>query len=393
MVSGHLRSRPDVVPYGIVKRRFLARAILVCALGLPLLGVAIVAMDRVSPAAPDPVLVPAAAPAELGVSASTQPYGPPPPLFDVQQVHDASVRPHLIALAERNEAAAKRARDAVGAHFDQARAGAPDFARSIVGPLDSVKTIYLMGKGVALRKWYRDRRIDKVRDHVAWNYKRHVTSGPHIEAVVRAALANFEADLRANRNAALQSINRDIAADELPVVIVIDEEKLAARCDAEVNAAVATLMAQGVARDAAVQSLGTVMATEGLSMAATHLVGRVVVVRLAALPLSAVVGGTGTGATVGSAVPGLGTAIGATTGLLVGLAVDSYLSRRQVADVTRSVHEVLYTTQRALLLGHNGAAGLNRVFDDALATQQKAMDRIITEELTARAAPGEGGGL
>jgi hypothetical protein len=373
-----------------VNRRFLARLLLGVSLGVPLAGAAVIALDRLAPPA-TPAPTTTTPPATLGVTAATQPAPeallPPPPRFNVDQVRDASVRPHLDALAQRNGAARDRARAAVGAHFDQARAGADDFARAIVGPFDSMKTIYLMGKGVVARRKYRDPRIDKVRDHVAWNYQKHVTSGPQIEAAIRFALANFEADLRANRNVALQSINRDLAAEQLPVVVVIDEEKLAERCDAEVRAAVAHLMAEGVARDQAVRSVATVVATEGLSMAAAHLVGRVVVVRLAAIPVSAAVGGTGAGATVGSAVPGLGTAIGATTGLLVGLAVDSYLSREQVSDVTRSVDGVLRTTERALFHGHAGAPGLERVFADALSTQQKAIDRIITEELDAAAAP------
>lgn len=377
----------------MVNRQFLARLILVVAVGLPLAGAAVALLDRASPAQ-NGAGAPVAVPAELGVSAATQPalLFPPPPRFNVYQVHDDAVKPHLVALAARNAAARDRARARVAAHFDQARAGADDFARAIIGPLDSFKTIYLMGKGVALRTWRKDRSIDKLRDHVAWNYERHVTSGRQIEAVVRAALAQFDADLRANRNVALQSINRDIAAEALPVIVVIDEERLAERCDAEVRAAVASLMAQGVARDQAIRSIATVIAAEGLSVAATHLVGRVVVVRLAAIPLSAAVGGTGTGATVGSAMPGLGTAVGAATGLLVGLAIDSYLSKRQAADVTRSVNDVLHTTERALMQGHGGAAGLNRVFEDALATQQRAIDRIVTEELTAHAAPGEDGG-
>ena len=329
-------------------------------------------------------------PAEMGVTAAaTQPAEalPPPPLFDVEKVHQSSVRPHLEMLLERNAAARDRARAVVDAHFDQARAGADTFARSIIGPFDSMKTLYLMGKGATLRKWHRDRSIDKVRDHVAWNYQQHVTSGPKMEAAIKSALRQFEADVRANRNIALQSIRRDLDAGQLPVVVIIDEEKLSARCDAEARAAVAKLMSQNLAQEAAVQSLATVIATEGLSMVATHLVGRVVVVRLAAMPVSAVVGGTGGGATIGSAVPGLGTAVGAATGLLVGLAVDNYLSKKQVREATASVRSVLDTTQSSLMQGHAGAAGLNRVFDDVLEAQQAAIDRLIAEELTRAATP------
>ena len=369
----------------------VTRTVTLLAVGVPLLGLAALVVDRLWKAEPLPA--PVAAPAELGVTAAaTQPIvppAPPPPLFDVEKVRDARVRPHLENLRADNAAARDRARAAVNAHFDHARAGADDFARAIIGPLDSMKTLYLMGKGATLRKWKRDRSIDKVRDHVAWNYQKHVTSGPKMEAAIRAALRQFEADVRANRNHALQAINRDLAAEALPVVVVIDEQKLGERCDAEARSAVAALMSQNVAQDAAVQSLATVMAAEGLGMAATHLVGRVVVVRLAALPVSAVVGGTGGGATIGSAVPGLGTAIGATTGLLVGLAVDNYLSRKQVREVTASVRDVLGTTQAALLDGHAGAAGLDRVFDDALKAQESAIDRLIAQELHAAATPQE----
>ena len=75
------------------------------------------------------------------------------------------------------------------------------------------------------------------------------------------------------------------------------------------------------------------------------------------------------------------------TGLLAGLAVDNYLSRKQVREVTASVRSVLNTTQSSLMQGHAGAAGLNRVFDDVLEAQQAAIDRLIAEELTRAATP------
>ena len=363
--------------------RYVAYAIVIAAVGVPVLGGIAAWIDVISPAAPP---LPVTKPADLGVSAPAAVVAPMP-LFDADQVFGRSVRPHLESLKLDNLAARDRARRTIDAHFDHARAGADVFARSIIGPLDSMKTLYLMGKGGTTRWWREDKSINPVRNHVAWNYQKHVTSGPKLEAVVKAALVQFEADLRANRNHTLQSINRDLAAEELPVAVVIDEKALAARCDAEVRDAIVMLTSDRVAENAAIGSVGTLAASEAATFAARYLVGRVIVVRLAAIPVSAAVGGTGAGAAVGSAVPGAGTAVGAVTGFLAGLAVDSYMSSKQVDKVTNSVRDVLTTTQYALLEGHNGAAGLNDVLKDALTTQQKAIDRLITGDLHAAATP------
>jgi hypothetical protein len=55
--------------------------------------------------------------------------------------------------------------------------------------------------------------------------------------------------------------------------------------------------------------------------------------------------------------------------------------------VTKSVQEVLASTEQAVIEGHNGAAGLQRVFSDALRAQDEAIDRLIADELYAAADP------
>jgi hypothetical protein len=360
------------------------------SLALPVFAMIALAVNRASPAAPAP---PVARPADLGVTVtpppSTQPTAllfPPPPRFDVAKVRAGSVRPHLEALKLESAAARDRAETMVRAHFAQASAGAPKFAGEIIGPLDGIKSLYLVTKGGALRWWREDPSFDPLRAHVAWNYEQHVTSGPKIEKVIRDALAQFEADLRANRNHAIQQIARELSAETLTVKIEIDPQKLAASCDAEVRHAVAQLMSQQLAESTAVESAAIIVAAEGLG-AASGIVVRLVVTKLATVPLSAAVGGTGAGATIGSIFPGVGNAAGAVTGLLVGITVDCVLTHRQTKRVTKSVREVLAGTEQAVIEGHDGAAGLQRVFSEALRAQEQAIDRLIADELYAAAAP------
>ena len=376
-------------------RRWLRRIVWTAAivlLSLTIFMVVALGLDRAAPAAQPAVVKPA----DLGISVSAAPPAapeapepllmPPPPRFDVAKVQASSVRPHLEALRVENAAARSRAQARVRSHFRQADAGAAKFAAAVIGPLDAVKTLYLAGKG-GIRRWrHKDRRLDPLRDHVAWNYQEHVTSGAKIEAVVRHALVQFESDLRANRNRAVQSITQDLAAEELAVTIAIDREKLAAACDAEVRAAVAQLMSDRVAERAAVASIGTEIAANGLGAASAY-AGRLIVLRLVAVPVSGAVGGTSIGASLGSFAPGIGNAAGAVTGLLVGITVDLCITHRQTVKVTDSVRRTLATAEHSLMNGHDGAAGLRRIFDHALTVQNEAIDRLIADELYAAAAP------
>jgi len=372
--------------------RRVVLAVVVASLALPIFAVIALAVKRVSPPAPAPAAAP---PLDLGVSVTpppapaTQPTAllmPPPPRFNVAKVQAAAVRPHLETLKYDNAIARNRAEAMVRAHFAQAGAGAAEFANEIIGPLDGIKSLYLVSKGGALRWWREDGGYDPLRAHVAWNYEQHVTSGPKIERAIRAALAQFETDLRANRNVALQAIARDLSADTLAIKITIDPDKLNASCDAQVRYAVAQLMAQNVAENAAVESFAVIVASEGLG-AASGIAVRLVVTKLATIPLSAAAAGTGTGAAAGSLVPGVGNAAGAVTGLLVGVAVDCVLTQRQTRRVTKSVQEVLASTEQAVIDGHDGQAGLGRVFSDVLRAQDEAIDRLIADELYAAADP------
>jgi hypothetical protein len=372
--------------------RRVVLAVVVVSLALPLYAVVALAMKSASPPAAAPAVAP---PMDLGMTVTpppapaTQPtvlLMPPPPRFDVAKVRAASVRPHLEAMKLDNATARGRAEAMVRAHFAQAHAGAGIFAGEIIGPLDGIKSLYLAGKGGAGRWWREDSNYDPLRAHVAWNYEQHVTSGPKIERAIRDALAQFDADLRANRNHALQAIARDLSADTLAVKIALDPHKLGASCDAQVRHAVAQLMAQNVAEGAAVESFAVIVASEGLG-AASGIVVRLVVTKLATIPLSAAVAGTGTGATLGSIVPGVGNAAGAVTGLLVGITVDCVLTHKQTQRVTKSVQDVLASTEQAVIEGHNGAAGLGRVFSDALRAQDEAIDRLVADELYAAADP------
>ena len=378
---------------GRARLRRAVFAVVLVSLALPVYAVIALSIKHASPPAAGPAVAPP--PIDLGITVTspaapaTQPTAllmPPPPRFDVAKVRAGSVRPHLEGLKLDNLAARDRAEDVVRAHFAHARGGARTFAGEIIGPLDGIKSLYLVSKGGALRWWREDPTYDPLRRHVAWNYEKHVTSGPKIERAIRDALVQFEADLRANRNHALQQIARDLSADTLAVKIRIDPTKLSEGCDAQVRHAVATLMAQNVAEGAAVESFAVIVASEGLG-AASGVVVRLVVTKLATVPLSAAVGGTGAGATIGSVVPGVGNAAGAVTGLLVGVTVDCVLTHRQTKRVTKQVQEVLAGTEQAVIEGHGGKAGLQRVFADALRAQDEAIDRLIADELYAAADP------
>lgn len=304
--------------------------------------------------------------------------------FDVNAVLNERVEPALQVLQKRNSEAVQRAIAKIHGHFDSARKGAPDFAESIIGPFDATKTTYLAGKGMVLRWWYHDSRIQPVADHVRWNYEQHVTSGPKIRDAILGAIAELEQELRADRNEALQAIGSSLQAAHLPASVEIDEKQLDEYCQHEFEASIAGANTDHIAEKAAVGSA----AAFAFSMAATIIAERAIMFVLGkavATAGGAVIAGTAGGAAAGSWAPGVGNAIGAASGLLGGIAVDAWISHENKERTTKQVTTSLTQIENAIIHGDGKHPGVERVLSDAASRQGQQL-RVKLEDQLKEAA-------
>jgi hypothetical protein len=169
--------------------------------------------------------------------------------FHTERAFQERIEPVLITLQERDDDARQRAIAIIQCHFDRAKSGASAFADAIIGPLNSVKTTWLAGKGVFERWWYKDPKMQPVANHVRWNYEQNVTSGPKIRDAVVDSINQLERDFRANRNDAIQAIASSLKAGQLPVNI--DSRELDKFCQQEVDTTIASVNSKYVAEKAA----------------------------------------------------------------------------------------------------------------------------------------------
>lgn len=327
------------------------------------------------PTAKHPTTQPTPTP-PIGVQPATLPQR----RFDVAIVFTERVQPVLAQLDIDNAQAVDRAIVNVRGHFETARSGSPEFAESIIGPLDSVKTIWLKGKDVFKNWWNESDASTDLRKHVTWNYEQKVTSGAKMRDALLAAIQQLEEDFRANRNRALQAIASSLSAASLPVAIEVDEKQLDEFCQHQFDKALEMIHANYIAEKAA----GGTAAAIGLSTVATIVAERAIMSAVTAIMArtgGAVVAGAGGGAAIGSTVPGAGTAIGAAGGFLAGLAVDMWFSHKTKQRVVNEVNESLSAIEKGIIEGDDKNPGVRKVFGAAAHGQTTQLRLKIESQL------------
>ena len=94
-----------------------------------------------------------------------------------------------------------------------------------------------------------------------------------------------------------------------------------------------------------------------------------------------VTGGLVTGSTVGSWIPGAGTAVGAVGGLLAGAAVDMWISHRNKERTVNEVVKSLNEIETGILHGDGKHPGIEKIFNDAAARQAQQLDTKLRKQI------------
>jgi len=300
--------------------------------------------------------------------------------IDCNKIFEERIEPVLEQLRKKNDNACDQAIAIIHSHFDTARSGAPVFADSIIGPLNSIKTTWLAGKGLFERWWYNDPRIQPVVDHVRWNYEQHVTSGPRIRDAILSATEQLETDFQANRNEAIQAIGSSLKAANFPVRIKINQVQLDDDCQEEVERAITDINGHQVAEHAAAGSA----AAFGLSTAASIVAEQAIVYVVGDSAIAAGGGaaaGVSGGSAAGSFLPGPGTILGAAGGLLAALAVDAWISHENKSATIAKVDKSLTQIESAIIEGAGHTIGADRLFHEASERQLTLLHTELREAL------------
>jgi len=318
-------------------------------------------------------------PAAMGIAASTAAAAQSK--FDARGVFSARVEPVLLQLQARDDEACQRAIAVIHGHFDHARSGAPAFAAAIIGPLNSIKTTWLAGKGVFERWWFDDQTIEPVADHVNWNYEQNVTSGPKIRDAILASIQQLEQEFRANRNDAIQAIQTSLEAANFPVAIDVNQSELDEFCQTEFETAMAAVNDNHIAEKAAAGSAAAFVFSSAATILAEQAILYATGDDFIAVAGGAAFTGAGGGGAIGSMVPGAGTIIGAATGLLAGIAVDAWISHKNKERTIAEVDKSLTQIESSIINGDGKHAGVDKIFHQAASGQTETLRKNLWKQI------------
>lgn len=277
---------------------------------------------------------------------------------------------------QRNRQAMERARQQVASDFARYRHGVPKFADD----LTTWSSQYQIAKA-ALKDWWS--KSNEGRKLATDKFARFVLSDQQLQEDVTGVIAQFSADLKANRNLMLSELQQKVSTAAVPCASAdLGSTNLAGAFALEVQHRLKQEIAQSPIVKLLAEGGGFIAgaaATKIVSKLVTSMAIRVATgaaARGSAVAAAAVSGGGG-----GTALaPGVGTAIGVVGGIVVGEAVDWWMKKKFKEKVTNECNQILDDMQKSLW--NDPSQGLALSFGQAMKVtrecHEKALRTIIT---------------
>jgi hypothetical protein len=312
----------------------------------------------------------------------------PLPDADVTAFYRKEISPLLDAAVKRNREAADRAIALLHERFNAHRAGVRPFADDVSG---WVTRFGVVGR-FATDQWDQhvrgNAKANAVGDYIEEKFRGHVLSEASLQADLEEVLKQYREDLTASRNQLFAEIRLPLQGSQSP--ITLDDKTWNTFClDVDRRAKVlnATTPRDGVVTGLASVAGGWIgaEASEVVVMQILARVGTAVAVESAEAATvasgSAMIGGTATGGGVGSLGGPAGTVIGVGVGLVIGTAIDWWMTDRMEAKVTDQCFTFLDTVERQIVDGGAQSPGLRASFEDAIRLQDQNQRQAIIEAL------------
>ena len=381
-------NEPERLPPDVVKSAAKPPSLLWPVLALCAAALIVAALwwrtrsDRFEPA---PVSVAKDLPGEV-----EPPAVEPQRTIDVEALYAKDIVPLLDASCQRKQDAAGRALAILHARLGGHRKGIPAFSDDVT----SWGTRFgVVGRSTrdTWRKVRRQPDAQTTRRYVEDKFRVHVMSEIELEAAVGAVIEQFRSELEADRNLLMSEIRVPLKASGAPVLVA----------DLEWDAIRADIMRRGsdlamsgstdsVATAAASFAAGEIAGLSGRYVVAQILgrIGPMIAARLTASGVTsgavAMVGATGGGGAIGSAGGPAGTIIGAGVGIVVGAAIDWWMTARFQEQLENRCNAFIDSVQSTLITGTKEKPGVEPLLAEAVRVTDAAQRRAIHDVLVQK---------
>jgi hypothetical protein len=296
--------------------------------------------------------------------------------FDARiSFYQDAVDPRIKSATEANEAAAKRCIERIENKIEGYRAGVDPF----VADINSWGTRLRVVKQLGNDWWYEE---NDSAAFVGTKVSKHLFDDARIQEDISTALQQFREDVQANENTMLIQIRAAVTASGHVSIPEQNFNNFAKLMNEKLK---------HYANSMAVDSLQRAVLTEvvsGVGGAAATQVVRMIAVEVAtmlastatsaggATAVTTVAGGAG-GTTVGP----WGTAAGVVGGLVIGLAIDWWISESYAAELSAKLNETIDQVKLGAVQGVDGEDGLKVTLDEACAQLQRSYEETLYQQI------------
>jgi hypothetical protein len=339
-------------------------------------------LRRIPHVAPEPVVV--AAPTTKPALAAA----PVAQVEDLDLVYRRDIVPYLNDFDHRNEIAAERAMLTLHERMNRHRAGIKPFTKDIV----SWGTRFHVVGRYSSDAWLRfsgQPSASSVHAYIDDKFRHHILSQNDLHDDVSAVLAQFNADVAANRNRLYSELALPLS--RLKTVHLADAKSLAAfQNDVEQREHAMTVnMGADTVLSGLVSLAGGWVATDMAASITSRIIAEIATqagVTIVADGIDAggaMVGSTAVGGSTGSLGGPAGAVIGLGVGLAVGCVVDWYLSDSFETRMAIQCNRFLGSVERHLQEGAGARPGIQQLLREAVRVsgqQQRAAVRAALED-------------
>ena len=296
-----------------------------------------------------------------------------------QLFFDKQAVPAITEADNANRAAAILCIERIKEMFEKQRQGVPRFAEDM--------TSWSIRWGVVTRMpgdWWNG--SNRVKQFVSRKFESHLFSRQSLQGGIDEALTGFRADVDANNMRLLTQVKAAVESSELPTTPNLSDERFSRGV---------TDRLQQFSADSAADSVTVFVITEILSGTAGYAAEQCVVLigtqlaqttaTTAATAGGATATSTAAGGAGGSTVGPWGTAAGIGVGLVIGLAIDWWMSAEFEAKLQSQLITMINRMEQTVLVGSDGKPGLEEALRGTCDQLQRAYEKTIHDTLVREA--------
>jgi len=272
------------------------------------------------------------------------------------KVYVSELDPLISLFTRRNEAAEQRALQALHDEFQKFQMGIEPFVEDMTRYGTRFGVLGRMAGDQWDKWWNKNENTDRVKSYINEKFREHVLSEEALESAITAVFAIYANDVTASRNQLLSEAGILLSTDDVPLPLRFHEDQ--AQCFGElVQTQVARLLRDKGERSAAAMLLNLI-AGEIATSVATSAAGLVLTQAATRLAVpagiaggTAMVSGGAAGGGAGTALGPAGTIVGFGAGIIVGCAIDWWMTERFKEQMSGEIAAFLDSLESQIVKG------------------------------------------